>query len=63
VGAIQYGAGIAGSALVGALADGTPWPMGGVIAFAGLGSAVCAWALSSPPTTAEVAMAGLAENR
>ncbi|MCW2318793.1 DHA1 family bicyclomycin/chloramphenicol resistance-like MFS transporter [Rhodoblastus acidophilus] len=42
VGAIQYGAGIAGSGLVGAFADGTPWPMGWVIAFAGVGSLVCA---------------------
>jgi len=58
VGAIQYGAGIAGSALVGALANGTPWPMGGVIAFSGIGSAACAWALSPPPTNAEVAMTG-----
>jgi DHA1 family bicyclomycin/chloramphenicol resistance-like MFS transporter len=45
VGAIQYGAGIAGSALVGAFADGTPWPMGCVIALAGIGSAACAWAI------------------
>jgi DHA1 family bicyclomycin/chloramphenicol resistance-like MFS transporter len=28
VGAAQYGAGIAGSALVGGFADGTPWPDG-----------------------------------
>jgi DHA1 family bicyclomycin/chloramphenicol resistance-like MFS transporter len=38
VGAIQYGAGIAGSGFVGAFADGTPRPMGWVIALAGLGS-------------------------
>ncbi|MEG3159416.1 multidrug effflux MFS transporter [Sphingomonas sp. LB2R24] len=37
VGAIQYGAGIVGSALVGAFADGTPWPMGWVVAVAGTG--------------------------
>jgi DHA1 family bicyclomycin/chloramphenicol resistance-like MFS transporter len=42
-GALQYGAGIAGSALVGTVADGTPWPMGWVIALAGIGSAFCAW--------------------
>ena len=42
VGAIQYGSGIIGSALVGAFADGTPWPMGGVIALAGIGSLLCA---------------------
>jgi DHA1 family bicyclomycin/chloramphenicol resistance-like MFS transporter len=38
VGAIQYGSGILGSALVGIFADGTPWPMGWVIALCGLGS-------------------------
>ncbi|MDB6033195.1 MAG: drug transporter protein, partial [Verrucomicrobiales bacterium] len=42
VGAIQYGSGIIGSALVGAFADGTPWPMGWVIAIAGVGSLLCA---------------------
>lgn len=41
VGAIQYGTGIAGSGLVGVFADGTPWPMGWVIAFAGIGSLFC----------------------
>ena len=38
VGAIQYGSGIFGSALVGLFADGTPWPMGWVIAASALGS-------------------------
>jgi DHA1 family bicyclomycin/chloramphenicol resistance-like MFS transporter len=47
VGALQYGAGILGSGLVGALADGTPWPMSLVIALSGLGSALCAWTLVS----------------
>jgi MFS transporter, DHA1 family, multidrug resistance protein len=42
VGAIQYGSGIIGSALVGAFADGTPRPMGWVIALAGIGSLLCA---------------------
>jgi DHA1 family bicyclomycin/chloramphenicol resistance-like MFS transporter len=42
VGAIQYGSGIVGSALVGAFADGTPWPLGWVIALAGFGGAACA---------------------
>jgi MFS transporter, DHA1 family, multidrug resistance protein len=53
VGAAQHGAGIASSALVGAFADGTPWPMGWVIAAAGLGSALSGWALSrrSPRTS------------
>ena len=45
VGAVRYGSGIVGSALVGAFADGTPWPMGWVIALAGIGSAACAWLL------------------
>jgi DHA1 family bicyclomycin/chloramphenicol resistance-like MFS transporter len=40
VGAIHYGCGIFGSALVGAFADGTPWPLGAVMAVAGLGCLV-----------------------
>lgn len=48
VGALQYGSGIAGSGLVGLFADGTPWPMGWVIALAGIGSACCAVLLSKP---------------
>ena len=46
VGAAQYGAGIASSALVGAFANGTPWPMAWVIAAAGVGSALSGWAVS-----------------
>lgn len=42
VGALQYGAGIASSGLVGGFADGTPWPMGWVIAMTGIGSLLCA---------------------
>ncbi|MBT1077009.1 multidrug effflux MFS transporter [Geobacter grbiciae] len=38
VGALQYGSGIVGSGLVGLFADGTPWPMGWVIAVCGIGS-------------------------
>jgi DHA1 family bicyclomycin/chloramphenicol resistance-like MFS transporter len=60
---MQYGMGIAGSALVGAFADGTPWPMGWVIALLGIGSALCAWALSSAPPITHPATAGLAEGR
>jgi len=45
VGSLQYGAGIAGSALVGACADGTPWPLGWVVAVAGLGALSCAWVI------------------
>jgi DHA1 family bicyclomycin/chloramphenicol resistance-like MFS transporter len=40
-GAIQYGGGIVGSALVGAFADGTAWPMGLVVAIGGLGTLLC----------------------
>jgi len=47
VGAIQYGSGIFGAALVAAFADGTPRPMAWVIACGGVGSAVCAWCLVS----------------
>lgn len=37
IGAFQYGSGIAGSGLVGLFADGTPRPMGWVVALAGIG--------------------------
>ena len=37
LGAIQYGSGMIGSALVGILANGTPAPMGCVMAIGGLG--------------------------
>ncbi len=37
VGAIHYGSGIIGSALVGFFADGTPWPMGAIIGLTGVG--------------------------
>ena len=40
--------GIAGSALVGAFADGTPWPMGCVVALAGAGSLLCTRLLITP---------------
>lgn len=49
VGAVHYGSGIVSSAAIGAFADGTPWPMGSVIALAGVGSLSCAWLLV--PTT------------
>jgi len=49
VGALQYGAGIAGSGLLGLFADGTPRPLGGVVALAGLGAAACAWFFVVPP--------------
>jgi DHA1 family bicyclomycin/chloramphenicol resistance-like MFS transporter len=40
VGAIQYGSGMVGSALVGLFANGTPVPMGIVMALAGIGCLV-----------------------
>ncbi len=46
VGAMQYGSGIASSALVGSFADGTPWPMAAVIAITGIGSFLCAKSLN-----------------
>ncbi|QJU57377.1 multidrug effflux MFS transporter [Sphingomonas sp. AP4-R1] len=42
VGAMQYGTGIVGSGLVGALADGTPRPMAAVIAICGIGCLISA---------------------
>ncbi len=43
VGALQYGAGMVGSGLVGTFADGTPRPLGWLVALAGLGVAACVW--------------------
>ena len=60
VGAVQYGSGMAGSALVGAFADGTPAPMGWVIALGGIGSAACAWLLLPRPAAAGLPEAGRA---
>lgn len=51
VGAAQYGTGIVGSALVGWLADGTPSPMGFVIAAMNLGAFMCAVLLVRPAAT------------
>jgi DHA1 family bicyclomycin/chloramphenicol resistance-like MFS transporter len=45
IGSIQFGTGIAGSALVGVFADGTPRPMAGVIALMCVASAACAFVL------------------
>ncbi len=47
VGAMQYGSGIASSALVGSFADGTPWPMAAIIAITGIGSFLCARSLDT----------------
>lgn len=48
VGSVQYGSGIFGSALVGIFADGTPWPMGWVVALGGIGSFLCTRLLIRP---------------
>lgn len=48
VGALQYGAGIISSALVGILADGTPWPMGLTIALCAIGSLMCTRLIRQP---------------
>jgi DHA1 family bicyclomycin/chloramphenicol resistance-like MFS transporter len=42
IGASQFGIGVIGSALVGMLADGTPWPLGALMAFFGTASLLCA---------------------
>jgi DHA1 family bicyclomycin/chloramphenicol resistance-like MFS transporter len=52
-GAMQYGGGITGSALVGVLADGTAWPMGLVVAVGGVGTLACAWMVSWPGANTE----------
>jgi DHA1 family bicyclomycin/chloramphenicol resistance-like MFS transporter len=49
VGSIHYGSGIIGSALVGLLADGTPWPMGLIIGMTGVGCLLSASLLLKIP--------------
>lgn len=49
IGCLQYGSGIITSALVGAFADGTPWPMGAVILLCGIGALLCAWLVVPTP--------------
>ncbi|MNF68541.1 Bicyclomycin resistance protein [compost metagenome] len=49
IGAIQYGTGILGSALVGVYTDRTPYPMGFLIALFGICSLLCAFFLVSVP--------------
>jgi DHA1 family bicyclomycin/chloramphenicol resistance-like MFS transporter len=49
VGALQFGAGMAGSGLLGATADGTPRPLATVVAIAGVGAAICAWTFVARP--------------
>ncbi len=49
IGAVHYGSGIAGSGLVGAFADGTPWPMAWVILICGICSLFSMLLLSPLP--------------
>lgn len=44
VGAMHFGSGILSAAMVGWFADGTPWTMAWIMAAAGVGSLVTAWA-------------------
>lgn len=55
-GALQYGAGVAGPAVAGAFADGTPWPMGWVMALSGLGCVLCAWLVVPSQAATQVAV-------
>lgn len=48
IGSIQYGGGMLGSALIGLFANGTPMPMAGVIAIAGVGAFAGAALLARP---------------
>ncbi|GEK97460.1 Bcr/CflA family drug resistance efflux transporter [Gluconobacter kanchanaburiensis NBRC 103587] len=50
VGATQYGSGVFSSALVGLFADGTPWPMGLIIALCGMASFASALTLKYSAT-------------
>lgn len=50
VGSLHYGAGIAGSGLLGLFADGTPRPLGFIVAASGLATAAAAWGLVSEPS-------------
>lgn len=50
IGALHYGSGVIGSALVSTFADGTPRGLGAVMAFAGIGCALCALTIRKPAT-------------
>jgi DHA1 family bicyclomycin/chloramphenicol resistance-like MFS transporter len=49
VGAGQFGSGNLGSSLVGLFANGTLWPLGGSMAFFGIGCTLCAVLLVRTP--------------
>jgi MFS transporter, DHA1 family, multidrug resistance protein len=42
VGAMHYGSGVLGAAMVGWFADGTPWTMGWIVGLGGVGTFVTA---------------------
>jgi MFS transporter, DHA1 family, multidrug resistance protein len=50
VGAVHYGIGVLGAAMVGWFADGTPWTMGWIIGLGGVGTFVSAILLVRSPT-------------
>lgn len=55
VGAFQYGSGVFGSGLVGLFADGTPRPLGFIMALAGVGACVGAAMLTRVPRAVRLA--------
>ena len=55
-GAAQFGVGVIGSALVGMFADGTPWPLGALVAVFGAAAMLCAvFLVPREPAPAEAA--------
>jgi DHA1 family bicyclomycin/chloramphenicol resistance-like MFS transporter len=59
VGTIQYGAAMIGSALVGVFADGTPGPMGLIVAIAAVGGLVCTGLVRRLPVVGRLAASPL----
>ncbi|MFL5289557.1 MAG: hypothetical protein ACJ8AW_53520 [Rhodopila sp.] len=53
LGAVHYGVGMLGAAMVGWFADGTPWTMGWIVGAAGAGSLLSAAALVRRPQRCE----------
>ncbi len=56
VGSIQYGAAMIGSALVGVFADGTPRPMGVIVALSAVGGVLCPLLLGAMPVVGQTAV-------
>jgi DHA1 family bicyclomycin/chloramphenicol resistance-like MFS transporter len=48
VGAMQYGTGVLTAAMTGWFADGTPWPMGWIVALGGIGAFAAAIGMVRP---------------